>query len=331
MTEFNVEVVRLDQSEKHPNADSLSITHIFGGYPVVYRTENFKQGDKLVYIPIDSLVPLSDSRFAFLSEDEGKKTFRIKAKKLRGIFSMGMLVPADEEWEIGENVQEKLGIVKWEPPPPKQFRGSFGPSDQESDPGVIPMYTDLDSLRKYKSVFADGEEVILTEKIHGANARFVWSDDRLWVGSHKQFKKENENNAWWKIAKQYNLGEILNKNPDVAIYGEMYGTVQDLRYGAAPGDLMFAAFDVMDAKTGRYYKYDDFKKFCDDNKIPTAPELYRGPWSDDLKAMANGKSTIADHVREGFVARSVDERWNDRVGRVVLKLVGQDYLLRKNA
>ena len=45
MSEFKVEVVKIRKIEKHPNADTLSITNIHGGYPVVFRTEDFNEGD----------------------------------------------------------------------------------------------------------------------------------------------------------------------------------------------------------------------------------------------------------------------------------------------
>lgn len=39
----------------------------------------------------------------------------------------------------------------------------------------------------------------------------------------------------------------------------------------------------------------------------------------------------ADHVREGCVVRPAAERRDDRAGRVVLKLIGRDYLTRKES
>lgn len=38
---------------------------------------------------------------------------------------------------------------------------------------------------------------------------------------------------------------------------------------------------------------------------------------------------LADHVREGMVVKPVHERFDDRIGRVVLKLHGEGYLTRK--
>jgi len=49
------------------------------------------------------------------------------------------------------------------------------------------------------------------------------------------------------------------------------------------------------------------------------------------EAMAEGANILSgQHIREGFVVRPVQERWHPEVGRVILKLVGQEYLLTKH-
>src|SRR4051812_24887017 len=113
MSEFHVEVVRLGAIEPHPNADSLSITRVHGGYPVIIRTGEFRTGDLAVYVPVDSGGPADEPRFAFLGEPR-----RIKARRLRGVFSMGLLVPASDEWAAGADVRAALRITKYEPPLP---------------------------------------------------------------------------------------------------------------------------------------------------------------------------------------------------------------------
>lgn len=119
--------------------------------------------------------------------------------------------------------------------------------------------------------------------------------------------------------------------PGLAIYGEVFGQVQDLKYGTAPGELRIALFDALDIATRRYLDYDDFALIASALDLPTVPVLHRGPWSDDLRALACGRSTLADHCREGFVVRPDKERFNERLGRVVLKLLGETFLLRKDA
>ena len=64
----------------------------------------------------------------------------------------------------------------------------------------------------------------------------------------------------------------------------------------------------------------------------TVPVLYRGPWHGISDwALAEGQSTIADHIREGFVVKPVDDiLFCEEVGgRLILKLHGEGYLTRK--
>ncbi len=324
MSEFHVEIVKIGKIGKHPNADTLSITNIHGGYPVIFRTDQFKEGDLAVYIPVDAMVPLKRPEFQFLQRPNNTKEWeRIKAKKLRGIFSMGLLIPCPQDLVSGTNVQLAYGIEKWEPIIETSTSG-----DQEKDPGFIPIYTDIEGLRKYKHLLEEGEYVVLTEKIHGANARFLWKDDRLWVGSHRQIKADSPKSMWWRAARENNLAEKLAKFPDHVFYGEVYGQVQDLLYGAKPGQLFLRFFDIYSIKKGKYLDWDDFLLALADTDLEPAPTLYYGPWKEELCKEAEGESTLATNVREGFVVKPVRERWDQKVGRVIFKYIGEGFHLR---
>ncbi len=327
MSEFNVRVIKIGPTEKHPNADTLSITYVDGdkslGYPVIFRTGDFVEGQLAVYVPIDSIVP-DLPEWSFLGGHR-----RIKARKLRGVFSMGLLTASKPEWTESQNVQQELGIEKWEP---ETSNLNILNTENEVDPGFLPVYTDIEGLRKHKTVLVSGEEVIVTEKLHGANSRVLFKNNQLWVGSHKNIKRFDERNLWWKLAAEYGLQEKLATIPDIALYGEAYGQVQDLKYGITAG-VKLAIFDAMNVETRRYFDYDDFKALATKLGLPTVPELYRGPWTQDLLSLAEGKTTIpnADHVREGFVVRPITERWDHKCARVILKMIGEGYLLRKTA
>ena len=67
--------------------------------------------------------------------------------------------------------------------------------EQEKPPSELACLKkyDIDSMRRYKNVFQDGEPVMITEKIHGANARYCWLNDRLWSGSRTQWKRKAGN------------------------------------------------------------------------------------------------------------------------------------------
>lgn len=164
MSEFQVRVVRIGPVRKHPNADALSITEVGGegGYPCILRTGEFHEGDLAVYIPITALLPADDPRWAFLlkqGEQPPPRGIEVKAKRLRGVFSMGLLTKPDPGWEEGRDVAAELRIVRAEPAEPTE--------GNEPDPGLMPVYTDILGLRGNPGVLHEGEEVVILEKIHG--------------------------------------------------------------------------------------------------------------------------------------------------------------------
>ena len=321
MSIMEVKVVKVKALGKHPNADNLSITHVYD-YPVITRTGDFKEGDKAVYVPVDAVVKTDDPRFSFL---KGHNCQRIKARKLRGIFSMGLLIPADPEWQEGEDVSERLGITKYEQPIPVNMGG-----DNESDPGFIPKYTEIENIRRWPDILIEGEDVVISEKLHGTNARFVFKDGRLWVGSHNTIKKESPNSLWWKAARQYELDKKLRIYPGCVFYGEIYGSVQDLKYGTKQGEIKLAIFDIYSIEQGRYADQNTKINFLYTLGLEGVPTLYSGPWSADKIVYTSGKSTLADHIREGIVIKPTTERYDERVGRVVFKSISEEYLLRKD-
>ncbi len=319
MTEIRVEVVPV-KLEPHPNADSLSIARVFD-YPVIVRTEEWVDKQIGAYIPVDAVVPDTEP-YAFLDGH-----LRIKARKFRGIFSMGLLTDAPLGSTIGDNVAEQLGIIKYDPPEPMTTYG-----ESTLAPAVfVPRYTDIEHLLRYPDLFAPGEWVVATEKIHGANARYLWNNDEIHVGSHNEWKKENPGSIWWRALTPA-LRDFVQANPDMVVYGEVYGAVQDLKYGYPKGQVNFVAFDILDLKTSQYLHYYDFIHLTA-GKLLTAPEIIVGPFDPEVfKAAAENDSDLADgQPMEGLVLRPVFERYNALVGRVILKYHSQRYLLRKAA
>lgn len=332
-TEHRVEVVRIGPIIPHDNADTLGITEV-DGRPCIVRLAEWAEGDLAVYIPIDSLCPVTDSRLAFLAPKAKNGIARIKAMRLRGVFSMGLLIPTDADMIEGEDVRERLGIEVYEAPEVNAGHGpggSYESGQQGRDPGCLPVY-DVESARKYHRLLHEGEEVILTEKIHGANARFVHHDGEFFVGSRTTFKRRDGGGMWWWVAGAHGLEEKLAAHPGIAIFGEVYGQVQDLKYGKTGHDLI--VFDVLDTKTRRWFDFDEMTAFAAALGLPVVPVIWRGLWNAERKAdlwvLAEGQSIVGGgHVREGWVLRPATERTDLRLGRVLLKLHGEGYLTRK--
>ncbi len=320
--EFHVEVVRIGPVSKHPDADTLSLTMVRGGYPVIMRTGDFAEGDLAVYVPVDAVVPADDPRWEFL---DGHR--RIRARRLRGVFSMGLLTKPAPEWPENYDCAEAMRIVKFEPAEEMEVDG-----EDEKDPGLLPVY-DIEGLRRWSRVLVPGEDVAITEKLHGENARFVHDGTRLWCASRTRFKQDSRGSKWWQAARKYDLAEKLATIPNIGLYGEVHGYTGGFPYAVQRGNVGLRFFDALDVMTRKYLSVDEFTAICFKLDLPTAPFIYRGTWdAEKCAALADGPSTLdGSHVREGFVVRPTTERYDHGCGRVILKLHGEAFLTRGKA
>jgi RNA ligase (TIGR02306 family) len=351
MSSLIVEVRRFEL-KAHPNADSLSLAYPEGTtWQCCCRTDGFKGETLALYIPIDTMIPAALAAEWGLPHAKEDKDFRLKTIKLRGEVSQGLLIPNKGRFAEGEDVADILGLTKYEAPE----RGSQGPQNYIAQPDGFDKYTDIENIKNYPNALLDGECVVVTEKLHGSNARMGWVGTGVFnpagmvpgvslvedeggifrpdtgemhnfhVGSRRMvIDPESEGDQWVNVAKKYDIAAKLWEYPGYVVYGELIGAnVQKLAYDFKEKE--FRAFDVWDGT--RYLDTDDFFGFCARLAIPTVPILYAGPYSKDVLDLRNGKSTIASHIREGIVIKPVTERWERGVGRVVMKSVSEAYLL----
>ena len=324
MSAFSVPVVRLGPVTRHPNADTLSLTEV-RGCPVVLRTGSFAEGDLAVYVPVDAVIDTTVPALAFLAV-EGKTSVRIRAKRLRGTFSMGLLVAPPDGAAEGDDLAEQLRVCKYEEPEPVSMAG-----EQAKAPALLVPTYELEAWRHYgPTLFDAGEEVVVTEKLHGTNGRFVVdAEGRLHVGSHRTWKLVDGTTVWARVAEQYGLREKLGRHPGLVFFGEVYGSgVQDMTYGHTGGKLSLAFFDVFDSRTGDYLSHGAAETLLDDLTLPTVPVLYRGPLDVALLSRLAEEDSVHGGIREGVVVRPVVERVSMAV-RCTLKVVSERYLLRK--
>jgi len=269
MTVIACPIVQVGKTAKHPNADSLSLTHVAGNC-CIFRTGEFEEGQRAVFIPEEALVP-DVPQFVFLwynrikeNKPVREKDRVVKAKKLRGIFSCGLLqpVPADHENDpTGTDLVGHFGITKYEAP---EQVGSGG--DNASTPGWLPKFTDIENAKGFlfnqsqvdklpeaqvfsgfnpntmrSDMFKPGEPVVITEKIHGANARYAYHDGQFIIGSHTNVKANDSTNWWTHVAKKLDMEARCKKCPGYILFGEVYGQVQKgYEYGLkAPTFVLF--------------------------------------------------------------------------------------------
>lgn len=221
------------------------------------------------------------------------------------------------------------------------------------------MY-DIEPYGRYKHLLRPGERVIITEKIHGTNARYCHLEDpnKFYAGSRNNFWRDLINreiprrerfgdfvrkyilrrpargslkpNLYCAIAHQYDLPTKLKGYSSLGFYGEIYGQVQDLRYDAEPGQIWFRVFDIYDTQLGEWLDWDSVRAICEDLGIDTVPVLYDGPFDEaKLASLVEGQSVLAKNIREGIVVKPADTRVEEHFGRLILKQVSQAYKLRK--
>ena len=82
---------------------------------------------------------------------------------------------------------------------------------------------------------------------------------------------------------------------------------------------------------GIFLNYSDFVAFCDEFCLPRVPVLYIGAYSWEAVFQFNNADSAlsSDCMMEGVVVQPLVERTHPEIGRVVLKLISDRYLLRK--
>lgn len=334
MSTFRVDVVRVEIMT-HPNADSLDIAKI-GDFQVCVRRGSYQTGDLAAYIPEAGVLPAPlIEELGLTGRLAGSAKNRVKAIQIRKVTSMGLLVPARPHWTLGMDVTAELGVTKYEPEIPMNMAGQVWNAGIERC-----VRYDIENFRKFPDVFVPGEDVVMTEKLHGTFACVGVAPDgeviihSKGLGHNGLAFKVNEENLARNIYVRILYADLKVHErlaPGEYVLGEIFGNgVQDLHYGSQKPS--FRVFDVR--KDGKYLSDADLSAFCDSKGLERVPVVYRGPFSyDQVLACAYGSTLLdAEHIREGVVIRPCVERraaFDGCEQRVQLKYVSDDYHMRK--
>lgn len=324
---WDVKILRINRIESIPNADRLEVAFI-NDWPVVVAKGVWQAGMAAAYIPYDSILPTNlIESLGLTGKLSGSQKNRVKAIRLRGQLSIGLLVPVPEGAFEGDSVAEALGITKYEEPEDNSTGTQPRVIGLPKPPGWIKY--DIDNCKNTLDGIIDDDEVVMLEKVHGSFMTVGYVDSQVVVSS-KNVVREEDDSIYWKITKKYNLDKIVQE------LGEQWWLLceavpcQDLKYGLIePTALMF---DIRNANG--FLNYDNFVEICGKYGLPTVPLLYRGAFSKAvLTAHTSGLEMVSGqnlHIREGCVVKPVIERITRRGDRVIYKSVSPDYLLRKN-
>lgn len=283
------------------NSDSLdSVQFIELGWNAVTQRGQCKPGDKVMFIPAESVLPFE------LSEELNITKYlsngRLRSIKLRGNRSEGLIV-------LKEKVEKYLPyIMKWEDKPTVHMQGD-ALAARGISPHFIKFYK-MPNILNEPDIFNVGEKVIYSEKIHGTNTRFgllrhPHTDEYCdYVGSHNMTLKESDANIYWQIYKQI----FQNNMPkDMVFFAEIFGPgIQQLHYNRKEIDVKVFAATVK----GEYINPTEVRVVCDEYGLPCVKfnETVFSGNIEQFRDLADEPSVLTeDYIREGVVIVSKDQ------------------------
>ncbi|OGI07719.1 MAG: RNA ligase [Candidatus Melainabacteria bacterium RIFCSPLOWO2_12_FULL_35_11] len=318
-----------------PGADSIELATV-KGWNVVIKKDEFKIGDKCVYFEIDSFLPVKPE-FEFLRKSsykrlgDGTEGFRLKTIKFRGQISQGLALPVhilgkkQNDFKLGDDISEELGVIKYEPPSPASLAGEakgpylslFPKTDEERIQNLTECYETWKDLDFY-----------VTEKLDGTSITIYLNNGDFGICTRNFELKEDKNITYWKVAKELNLKERLSMlHFNVAIQGELIGEgVQTNLYKIRGQTIKF--FDVYNIDEKRYLFYKEMMKTISKlgfEAVPLVEENFKLPnIIDELLLYADGQSILNPQAsREGIVLRTKKDK------RVSFKVISNLFLLKE--
>lgn len=353
-------VGRVTEVKAIEGADKIELG-VIGGWNAIIKKGEYKVDDLVVVATTDAVIPqeLSDKMNV---TNYLRKGGRVRTVKLRGVYSECLIIPITYVQGVkraeGADVMEMLGIFKYEPPAVQIQLASGRKFKYHQNPN-FGIYYKFPNLKNVQGMFTEEDEVEITRKIHGTNARYgivkkkkisIWDKVKRffgneWVeyeyvyGSHNVEKGSDsqgfyDTDVWRTIAEKYKIREKLwdlfkqykdyyEIEEGIVIYGEIFGAGIQKNYDYGLTDIEFAGFDV--TINGEYCdlgrRLDIFTLVL---ALPYVPVLYGGKWSQEIQDsfVFNNFIQGTKVPHEGIVIKEVNG------GRQkVAKVINPDYLI----
>ncbi|KAH7257004.1 hypothetical protein BKA59DRAFT_95161 [Fusarium tricinctum] len=234
------------------------------GWICVVSVNTFKPGDRGVYFEIDSLLPGSDPRFAFLApktagadEPTCPSDIRVRTTKIRGVVSQGLLMSLTDFPEIVSKLnggisyglgdvgfEDVLNVRKYEKPAVSLLQNSASSTPLPDFPAFIPR-TDQERVQNLPEIFSTHGPEIFQEstKMDGSSMTVFYlnnsspyyetlpdeiRDVGVGVCSRNRILIENHPRSpslFYATARVLKLHETLAKiGRNIAIQGELCGS-----------------------------------------------------------------------------------------------------------
>lgn len=348
----------------HNNAEKLEIATVYG-FQVIIPKNVYKVGSKIVYIPIDSILPSNVEALIFGSDSKIKLTkSRVRQIRIRGLASQGMIVnPKNLESLVkldGVNLETDLsailGITKYEPEEkgPSQTLGKPGSRKQLAHPDFH-SYNGLGNIKWFPDLFKDGEQVVVQEKLHGTNARaaklpfrantllkkikkffgFAPAYENLYGSNRVDITNSNGYSGFYGddvYGNVFKKLDVFSKiKPNEIVFGEIVGPGIQKGYAYGLKEHKFILFDVKRVNPDGTQEWLDpvaVQQFAIQRDFSFVPVLYEGPYNKEfIQTLSTGASVFDpnEKVREGAVLKAI-EGYSQGGNKKALKMINEDYL-----
>jgi RNA ligase (TIGR02306 family) len=358
-------IARIGEIVPIPGADNIEVV-LAGGWQAIVQKGQYAEGGLVIVATTDAVIPVE------LSDEINvtnylRKGQRVRTVKLRGMYSECLIIPLSHlsgkltmghpDVKEGMDMMEVMSIFKYEPPA-RQVQLSSGRKIKYQDNPNFHVYYKFPNLKNVAGMFTEDDEVEITRKIHGTNARYgivkkkkisIWDKVKRffgneWIeyeyvyGSHNVEKGSDsqgfyDTDVWRTVADKYNIREKLwelfkvakelyNINEGITIYGEIYGLGIQKNFDYGLKEIDYVGFDV--TINGEYCdsaRSWAIQNILDLNYVPT---LYYGNWSQEIQDSFVFNTFIEGTKipHEGIVIKSLDGNRHK-----VAKVINPDYLI----
>ena len=357
-------VARIGEIKPIPGADNIEQV-IVGGWQAITKKGDYEVDDLVIVATTDAVIPqeLSD---AMNVTNYLRKGQRVRTVKLRGMYSECLIIPfvyaeklthPKAKWAEGTDMMDLFKIYKYEPPV-REVVVSGGRKVKYKDNPLFYVYHKFPNLKNVAGLFTEEDEVEISRKIHGTNARYgvvkkkkisLWDRVRKffgneWVeyefvyGSHNVEKGSDSQgyygtDVWKEVADKYNIKENLwalfrnykevgDIKEGIIIYGEIFGPGIQKNYDYGLTELKYNGFDVQ--IDGEYCDVKRSFMLQSMLGLDYVPVLYYGKWSQEVQDsfVFNNYIEGTKVPHEGVVIKHISGNRHK-----VAKVINPDYLI----
>jgi len=344
MSTFAVTIEQIDRVWAHPNADRLELASLKGmTYQFCVMKAAYAEGDRVVYFPIDSLLPADlIEKLGLTGKLAGKDRSRISTVKLRGEISQGVVCPPEHILPAdvnGHDLAELLGITKYEPPEPSIKGGRL-----VKLPMLVGVY-DIEGADRYANIaeMLMDVPVSITEKLEGSHFAASLHRDGSYAVCQRRYQivtDEGQTHDWHTAADEAGVRGALDQlwarfqpKAVVTVRGEVVGaSVQGNLYQMKKRKVYFFEIEVDGSPIRAAEALDALREAG----LETVPVLAHGiPLREFLGGCSVAEASTAPTqlpeageriLREGIVIRPMDELEDTGFGRIIIKQRSPEYL-----